>query len=168
VWAAVATALILTSAVMLATAVLSIDTDTRLGHHRRLRARNAEALAEMGSEPGILFLEIDGLAYPELLPALLAHPGIGFVLVRTEDDGAVVLGAAGSRWLADGRVEGEDPPAPFGRNASHGGMGGPQSYPFVLAPAGLEPHGEVVGAEGVHRVFRRWLTALGHTGYAAP
>jgi hypothetical protein len=49
---------------------------------------------------------------------------------------------------------------------SHGGMGGPQSHPFVLAPAGLEPPGQVVGAEGMHRVFRGWLAGLGHVSYA--
>ncbi|HVD39404.1 MAG TPA: phage holin family protein [Solirubrobacterales bacterium] len=69
-WAAVATALILTAATMLATAVLSIDSDTRLGHHRRLRAARAEAAGEVGPEPGILFLEIDGLAYDVLRRAL--------------------------------------------------------------------------------------------------
>jgi hypothetical protein len=50
---------------------------------------------------------------------------------------------------------------------SHGGMGGSQSYPFVLAPSDLEwPEGEVVGAETVHRVFRRWLAGLGQDAYA--
>ena len=153
--------------------------------------------------PGRVTREEIDRRYPELLPALLAHPGIGFALVRTEYDGAIVLGPHGSHRLADGRVEGEDPLAPFGPNAahhvarsdgfahcadlmvnsaywadteevaafeelvgSHGGMGGPQSYPFVLAPARLEPLGDVVGAEGVHRVFRRWLAGLGHTEYA--
>ena len=50
---------------------------------------------------------------------------------------------------------------------SHGGMGGPQSYPFVLAPAGLpHPDGEVVGAEEVHRLLRIWLAHLGHEAFA--
>jgi uncharacterized membrane protein YvlD (DUF360 family) len=51
---------------------------------------------------------------------------------------------------------------------SHGGMGGPQSFPFVLHPSELAwPEDEVVGAEGVHRVFRGWLAALGHSAYAS-
>lgn len=50
---------------------------------------------------------------------------------------------------------------------SHGGMGGTQSFPFVLHPADLSwPPDEVVGAEVVHRVFRGWLAALGHAAYA--
>ena len=51
---------------------------------------------------------------------------------------------------------------------SHGGMGGTQSYPFVLHPAELEwPAEEVVGAERVHRIFRGWLAGLGQEAYAS-
>jgi hypothetical protein len=51
---------------------------------------------------------------------------------------------------------------------SHGGMGGTQSFPFVLHPAELEwPREEVVGAERVHRIFRDWLAGLGQTAYAS-
>jgi uncharacterized membrane protein YvlD (DUF360 family) len=50
---------------------------------------------------------------------------------------------------------------------SHGGMGGPQAFPFVLAPADLpHPDGELVGAEAVHRLLRAWLARLGHDAYA--
>jgi len=49
---------------------------------------------------------------------------------------------------------------------SHGGMGGTQSYPFVLAPAGWSlPQDEVVGAERMHRWMRRWLADLGHEAF---
>ncbi|MER6047577.1 phage holin family protein [Streptomyces sp. NPDC001793] len=44
---------------------------------------------------------------------------------------------------------------------SHGGLGGPQSWPFLLWPVELSPpvpDGAVpTGAEQVHRVLRRWL-----------
>jgi uncharacterized membrane protein YvlD (DUF360 family) len=51
---------------------------------------------------------------------------------------------------------------------SHGGMGGAQSFPFVLFPAELEWPGEhVIGAERVHRIFRGWLAELGHESYAS-
>ncbi len=50
---------------------------------------------------------------------------------------------------------------------SHGGMGGTQSYPFVLHPVDLElPDDELVGAEALHRHLRRWLVELGHEEYA--
>lgn len=61
--------------------------------------------------------EIDA-AHPELIATLRAHPGIGFAMVRSDDDGAIVLGPAGSRHLADDRVEGEDPLRHFGPNAA--------------------------------------------------
>ncbi|MFE0055960.1 phage holin family protein [Streptomyces sp. NPDC059003] len=44
---------------------------------------------------------------------------------------------------------------------SHGGLGGAQSRPFLLSPLALPPPvdegGELVGAEAVHQVLRRWL-----------
>jgi hypothetical protein len=50
---------------------------------------------------------------------------------------------------------------------SHGGMGGPQSFPFVLFPSELRyPDEAVVGAEAMHRVLRRWLADLGQDAYA--
>ncbi len=40
----------------------------------------------------------------------------------------------------------------------HGGLGGPQSRPFVLAPAGLAPpRRALVGAESIHQWFTTWL-----------
>src|SRR4029078_6850623 len=142
--------------------------------------------------------------YPRLLPALREHPGIGFVPVRSERDLALALGADWGHYLTSGRVEGEDPLAPFGPNAadhlrrtdgfphcahlmlnstfwtelgevaafeelvgSHGGMGGTQSFPFVLHPAELEwPAEEVVGAERVHRLFRTSLARPRQDAYA--
>jgi hypothetical protein len=52
---------------------------------------------------------------------------------------------------------------------SHGGMGGSQSFPFLLHPTELElPSEELVGAESIHHQLRRWLVQLGHKEYAAP
>ncbi|HEX3239779.1 MAG TPA: phage holin family protein [Solirubrobacterales bacterium] len=156
-------------------------------------------------EPGRVSLERIEALHPRLIPALRAHPGVGFLLVRSEREGAVAIGAAGARLLDGDRVTGVDPLAPFGPNAadhlrrtdgfahcadvmvnstfwndfgevaafeelvgSHGGMGGTQSYPFVLHPSELEwPREEVVGAERVHRIFRSWLAGLGQAAYAS-
>jgi hypothetical protein len=155
-------------------------------------------------EPGRLTLEAIELLYPTLIEELRGHEGIGFLLVDSERDGALAIGADGVNQLETGEVLGEDPLAPYGPNAarhvlrthrfphcpdivvnsriweeptevaafeelvgSHGGMGGSQSYPFVLAPTDLEwPRDEVVGAEAVHRVFRGWLAGLGQHAYA--
>jgi uncharacterized membrane protein YvlD (DUF360 family) len=69
-------------------------------------------------EPGRLTLERIEELYPRLLPALRDHPGVGFVHVRSEQAGPVVIGPRGTHHLDDGRVEGEDPLAPFGPNAA--------------------------------------------------
>jgi uncharacterized membrane protein YvlD (DUF360 family) len=61
--------------------------------------------------------EIEAL-HPRLVSTLAEHPGIGFVMVRADGDGAVVLGADGSRHLADDRVTGEDPLRDFGPTAA--------------------------------------------------
>jgi hypothetical protein len=60
--------------------------------------------------------EIDA-SHPRLLPALRSHPHVGWLLVRSERDGPVVLGADGAHYLADGRIEGRDPLANFSPNA---------------------------------------------------
>jgi len=155
-------------------------------------------------EPGRVTLERLDELHPGLVPALRDHPGIGFVFARSELHGAVALGAGGTHFLDESRVEGDDPLAPYGERAadhvrrtdaflrcpdllvnstyweeadevaafeelvgSHGGLGGTQSYPFVLFPAELDwPDEPVVGAERVHRIFRAWLAGLGHDGYA--
>jgi type I phosphodiesterase/nucleotide pyrophosphatase/superfamily IV 4 TMS phage holin len=160
-------------------------------------------LVSFPREPGRVTLERLAELHPRLLETLASHPGIGFVLVRSEKHGALAVGAAGTHYLDEDRVEGEDPLAPFGPNAarhvrrtdgfphcpdlainstywadmeevaafeelvgSHGGMGGPQAYPFVLFPSGLRyPDEAVVGAEAMHRVLRRWLADLGQTAY---
>jgi uncharacterized membrane protein YvlD (DUF360 family) len=55
--------------------------------------------------------------HPRLLPALREHPHIGFLLVRSDRHGPVVLGPNGSRRLVDDEIEGEDPLARFPANA---------------------------------------------------
>jgi uncharacterized membrane protein YvlD (DUF360 family) len=69
-------------------------------------------------EPRRLTLEEIEEGHPALISTLRAHPHIGFVLVRSDVHGPVVLGANGTRYLADGTFEGEDPLAPFTPNAA--------------------------------------------------
>jgi hypothetical protein len=68
--------------------------------------------------PGRVTLEQLEARHPDLIPALRDHPGIGFVLVRSERRGAMAIGAAGVNYLDEGEIEGEDPLAPFGPNAA--------------------------------------------------
>ncbi|MGW7692830.1 phage holin family protein [Streptomyces asiaticus] len=149
--------------------------------------------------PGRMSREQIDDRHPALLRTLADHPGVGFVLVRSEAHGAVVLGADGAEHRLDtGEVFGASPLTVFGPGAesavrrtahfrntpdimvnsaydpargtvhafeeqigSHGGLGGEQGHPFLLWPAGLTPPvaagEELVGAERVHQVLRRWL-----------
>ena len=44
---------------------------------------------------------------------------------------------------------------------SHGGLGGPQTEPFILHPADWQIDEPIVGAEDVYRQIRRWLSNMG-------
>jgi uncharacterized membrane protein YvlD (DUF360 family) len=61
--------------------------------------------------------EIESL-HPRLITTLVEHPGVGFVMVRDDRDGAIVLGAEGSRRLRDDALTSEDPLRDFGPNAA--------------------------------------------------
>jgi uncharacterized membrane protein YvlD (DUF360 family) len=136
--------------------------------------------------------------HPRLLPALREHPHVAWLLVRSERDGPLALGAHGTHYLAEGRIEGEDPLAHFSANAPahllrtdgfehvadimvgsfydpaldegcafeelisfHGGIGGAQTRPFLLAPAHLPlPEEPIVGAAAVHGVLAGWRREL--------
>jgi hypothetical protein len=155
-------------------------------------------LVYLMDEPRRLTLEEIDARHPRLVPALLAHPHIGWLLVRSAVDGAMVLGPAGSHQLATGRIVGTDPLAAFSPTAPahlartdgfahvadimvgsfydpvldqgcafeelicfHGGLGGPQTRPFVLAPPGLElPAEPLIGAAAVHDLLLGWRDGL--------
>ena len=127
-----------------------------------------------------------------------SHPHVGWVLVRSGEHGAVVLGGHGALYLEENRVEGENPLAAFSSTAArhllrthrfahapdllvgsfydpaldegcafeelisfHGGLGGPQTRPFVLHPAQLPgPGAPVIGAEALHDVLAAWRRML--------
>jgi uncharacterized membrane protein YvlD (DUF360 family) len=61
--------------------------------------------------------EIEAL-YPRLISTLIEHPGIGFVMVRGDDGGGLVLGGKGSRRLDDDSISGDDPLRDYGANAA--------------------------------------------------
>jgi uncharacterized membrane protein YvlD (DUF360 family) len=60
--------------------------------------------------------EIEGL-HPHLVPTLLEHEGIGWLLVRSADRGSVVLGPKGLVVVETGQVAGENPLAAYGPRA---------------------------------------------------
>jgi uncharacterized membrane protein YvlD (DUF360 family) len=152
-----------------------------------------------------LTLEEIEARHPQLLPALREHPHVGWLLVRSSEHGAVALGADGAHYLADGRVEGEDPLAAFSPHAPdhllrtdgfqhvadimvgsfydpdldegcafeelisfHGGIGGPQTRPFILHPTAFDaPPSPILGAASVHGILIGWRRHLQSGGDAA-
>src|ERR1700722_6775457 len=65
-----------------------------------------------------LALEQIAALHPRLVDPLAAHPGIGFVMVRSDEHGPLVIGGAGQRRLRDDAGEGEEPAADFGGEAA--------------------------------------------------
>ncbi len=129
--------------------------------------------------------------YPDLIPGLVKNEGIGFVLVKSDKYGALVIGNMGTYYLEDDTVEGENPLANYGKNAvkhikrtnsfkytpdilvismydslknevaafeelvgSHGGIGGEQSFPFILHPNEWDIEDGIIGSEKVHQAFK--------------
>ncbi len=75
-------------------------------------------LIYLPSSPERLTVEQIGEAHPRLLDTLAAHPGIGYIMVRSQEHGALVIGGAGQRRLSDDTIEGDDPLADFDPTAA--------------------------------------------------
>lgn len=136
------------------------------------------------------FEEINHI-YPDIIPGLAKHEGIGFIMVNSNEFGPLVIGNNGTYYLKHDSVEGENPLLNFGPNAaehikrynnfkytpdilvnslydpvknevaafeelvgSHGGLGGEQSFPFILHPADWHLDDDLVGAEKLYQAFK--------------
>ena len=193
--------------------------DEASGHKRKKPSKkdvSGQDLVVLGSgNLGLIYLlgerhrltleEIDA-QHPRLVPALREHPHVGWLLIRSEQRGALVLGPRGTRFLATGEVEGEDPLTEFSPNTAshlarsdgfahaadifvgsfydptleegcafeelisfHGGLGGPQTRPFLLYPVGLPaPTEPIVGAASVNEILLGWRHDLQGEPQEAP
>lgn len=56
--------------------------------------------------------------FPNLIPGLVKHPGIGFILVDSFTNGAMVIGSEGIYYLNTDKVVGKNPLKNFGKNAA--------------------------------------------------
>ncbi len=150
-------------------------------------------------------LEEIGKRHPNLIPALRAHPFIGWLLVQSETDGPLVLGPARLAQSHRRRGTARIRSRPSRQNAAahlsrtngfahapdilvgsfydpeleqgcafeelisfHGGLGGPQTRPFILAPSELPfPDEPIVGAAEVHALLTGWRAQLQGDGVAA-
>jgi uncharacterized membrane protein YvlD (DUF360 family) len=193
------------------TAMVQHAMNEATGHAERKRPKNdvsdREVVVLGSGNLGLVYLmeekrrltleELDE-RHPRLLPSLREHPHIGWLLVRSAERGAVVLGAAGANYLDENRIEGDDPLAPFASTAArhlhrtdrfphvadimvgsfydpmldegcafeelisfHGGLGGPQTRPFILSSPRLPlPTEPVIGAAAVHELLSGWREVL--------
>jgi hypothetical protein len=76
------------------------------------------AMISFADLPGRVPLETIEQHWPDLLPTLVDHAGIGFLLVHSAEFGPVVLGRDGLRRLDSGVVVGEDPLSVYGEHAA--------------------------------------------------
>ncbi|WP_435973232.1 phage holin family protein [Streptomyces sp. Qhu_M48] len=136
--------------------------------------RHPALLRTLAHHPGVGFVLV---ASAEHGSVVLARDGAEVPVAELDDAGPLAVfgrGAAGAVRRTDGfphvadiMVNSMYDPATGTVHAfeeqigSHGGLGGEQSHPFLLSPPELSPPvgagEELVGAEQVHRVLRRWL-----------
>jgi uncharacterized membrane protein YvlD (DUF360 family) len=76
------------------------------------------AMVSFADLPGRVSIEEIERHWPDLLPGLVDHDGVGFVLVHSDEFGPVVLGRSGLHRLSSGVVLGEDPLLPYGPHAA--------------------------------------------------
>ncbi|MCQ2970815.1 Uncharacterized membrane protein YvlD, DUF360 family [Methanobrevibacter gottschalkii] len=58
------------------------------------------------------------MLFPELIPGLVKHPGIGFILVHSITNGGMVIGEDGIYYLDTDKIIGENPLVNYGKNAA--------------------------------------------------
>lgn len=58
------------------------------------------------------------MLFPDLIPGLVKHSGIGFILVNSINNGAMAIGQNGINYIDNEMIVGEDPLEGFGKNAS--------------------------------------------------
>ncbi|MFD9406856.1 phage holin family protein [Streptomyces sp. NPDC059989] len=142
------------------------DVPGRASRERIERAHPA-LLATLANHPGVGFLLVDGVVLgPDGAQARLDVPGEAEELLAPFGPGAAeaVRRTDAFPHVADIMVNSAYDPATGAVHAfeeqigSHGGLGGEQGHPFLMWPTELsDPGAELVGAEAVHGVLRRWL-----------
>ncbi|MCY0936245.1 phage holin family protein [Streptomyces sp. H34-S4] len=138
----------------------------------RIDRAHPALLATLANHPGVGFLLVDGIVLaangaearldePGAVEDLLARfgPGAAQAVRRTDTFPHVADVMVNSAYDPEtGEVHAFEE-----QIGSHGGLGGEQGHPFLMWPVELSepvyrPDGELVGAEAVHGVLRRWLT----------
>lgn len=91
------------------------------------KAKNSELIVLGSGNLGLIYLtqwserlnyEEIVMLFPELIPGLAKHSGIGFILVNSIANGGMVIGQNGIYYLDSNKIVGENPLKDFGKNAA--------------------------------------------------
>lgn len=90
------------------------------------KAKDSELIVLGSGNMGLIYLtqwkqrlnyEEIVMLFPNLIPGLVKHEGIGFLLVNSIANGGMVIGQNGIYYLDSDEIEGENPLKGFGKNA---------------------------------------------------
>ncbi|WP_278522103.1 phage holin family protein [Methanobrevibacter arboriphilus] len=99
---------------------------TKTTKKSKIGQRDAEVIVLASGNLGLIYLiqwetrlnyETIKELFPELIPGLVQHEGIGFILVNSSEHGALAIGEKGVYYLDENKVEGKNPLEDFGPNA---------------------------------------------------
>ena len=89
------------------------------------KAKNSELIVLGSGNLGLIYLtqwtkrlnyEEIVMLFPNLIPGLVKHKGIGFILVDSFTNGPMAIGAEGIYYLNTDRIEGKNPLEKFVKN----------------------------------------------------
>lgn len=95
--------------------------------HTTKKAKNSELIVLGSGNLGLIYLtqwkqrltyEEIVMLFPDLIPGLVKHQGIGFVLVNSINDGGMVIGKDGIYYLNTNKIVGTNPLKGFSKNAA--------------------------------------------------
>ena len=95
--------------------------------HSTKKAKDSELIVLGSGNLGLIYLtqwkqrltyEEIVMLFPDLIPGLVKHSGIGFILVNSIANGGMVIGQNGIYYLDTDNIIGENPLKDFGKNAA--------------------------------------------------
>ena len=95
--------------------------------HSTKKAKDSELIVLGSGNLGLIYLtqwkqrltyEEIVMLFPDLIPGLVKHSGIGFIMVNSITNGGMAIGQNGIYYLDTGKIIGENPLEDFGRNAA--------------------------------------------------
>ncbi|MDO5831526.1 MAG: phage holin family protein [Methanobrevibacter sp.] len=95
--------------------------------HSTKKAQDSELIVLGSGNLGLIYLtqwkqrltyEEIVMLFPDLIPGLVKHSGIGFVLVNSMSNGGMVIGQNGIYYLDTDKIVGANPLVGFGKNAA--------------------------------------------------